>query len=184
MYCLSERWLGETRNTWENHKRRQAPPSPSVTPLPLAPPGRSSDSLNAHPVVWGLPGRPGRGRTGQGGQLRTCWATTAQKMRSDVVLRKQLRFLQRLQKPTPSLPLHIFAAEGETAGNRSFPDVIGVMPTVLSGRHQGVGSGRAGWEVRQLWTKALGSLPREVRWGPLGSQLAELSPALNGSRRF
>lgn len=87
----------------------------------------------------------------------------SQKMRSDVVPRKQLCFLQRLQKPTPCLPLHIFAAEGETAGNRSFPDVIGMMPTVFSGRHQGVGSGRAGWEVMQLWTKALGSLQREVR---------------------
>ena len=53
------------------------------------------------------------------------------KMRSEVVLRKQLCFLQRLQKPTPRLPLHIFAAEGETVGNRSFPDVIGMKPTVL-----------------------------------------------------
>lgn len=93
-------------------------------------------------------------------------AELSQKMRSDVVLRKQLCFLQRLQKPTPCLPLHIFAAEGETAGNRSFPDVIGMMPTVFSRRHQGVGSGRAGWEVMQLWTKAPGSSQREVRWGP------------------
>lgn len=37
---------------------------------------------------------------------------------------KTSHFLWRLQKPTPALPLHIFAAEGETAGNRSFPDVI------------------------------------------------------------
>lgn len=86
-------------------------------------------------------------------------------MRSDVVLRKQLCFLQRLQKPTPCLPLHTFAAEGETAGNRSFPDVITMMSTVFFWRHRGVGSGRAGWEVMQLWTKALGSSQREVRRG-------------------
>lgn len=87
-------------------------------------------------------------------------------MRSDVVLRKQLCFLQRLQKPTPCLPRHIFAAEGETAGNGSFPDVIGITPTAFSRRQRGAGSGRARWEVMQLWTKALGSSQREVRWGP------------------
>lgn len=40
---------------------------------------------------------------------------------------KTTRFLQRLLKSTPSLLLHIFAAEGETAGNKSFPDVIGII---------------------------------------------------------
>ena len=55
----------------------------------------------------------------------------SRKMRSEGVLRKQLCFLQRLQKPTPRLPLHIFAAEGETVGNGSFPDVTGMRPVVL-----------------------------------------------------
>lgn len=99
------------------------------------------------------------------------------------LLRKQLRFLQRLQKPTPCLPRHIFAAEGEAAGSGSFPDVIGLLPTASSRRHQGVGSGRAGWEVMQLWTEAPGSWRREVRGRP-GSQSAGLPPALDGSGNF
>lgn len=66
-----------------------------------------------------------------------------------------------------------------------FPDVIGMMPTVFSGRHQGVGSGRAGWEVMQLWTKALGSLQREVRWGPwVLSWLSFHLLSLNSNRKF
>lgn len=60
---------------------------------------------------WGvcLPGLPGRWWTGRGNGR----APHRLRMRSDVVLRKQLCFLQRLQKPTPCLPRHIFAAEGE-----------------------------------------------------------------------
>lgn len=122
-------------------------------------------------MVWGLPSLALSGVAmdrvrGWEGCTPAEQVQLSQKMRSDVVLTKQRCFLQRLQKPTPCLPRHIFAAEGETAGNRSFPDVIGTLPTVFSGRHQGVGSGRAGWEVMQLWTKALGSSQRKVRWGP------------------
>ena len=109
------------------------------------------DFICTHHVVWGLPSWP----WGLVLDMERAWEGStpaeqpqlSQKMCSDVVLRKQLHFLQRLQKPTPCLPLHIFAAEGETAENKSFPDVIGMMLTALSRRHQGVGSGRAGWEV-------------------------------------
>lgn len=107
----------------------------------------------------------------------------SQKMRSDVVLRKQLCFLQRLQKPTPCLPLHIFAAEGETAGNRSFPDVIGMMPTVLP---ETSGSWlRKGWVGSDATLdKGSGLFAKGGQVGSLGSQLAELSPAFNSNRKF
>lgn len=126
---------------------------------------RAGPLTSLTPSAWCgvcLPGHPGWWRTGRGNGK----APHQLRMRSDVVLRKQLCFLQRLQRPTPCLPRHIFAAEGDTAGNGSFPDVIGILPTAFSRRHRGVGSGRAGWEVMQLWTKALGSQQKEVRWGP------------------
>lgn len=131
---------------------RHPPHQPPLFFVPLRWP---SIFLHTHQVVWGLPSpaHPGvvadRVR-GWEGYTPAEQLQLSQKMRSDVVLRKQLCFLQRHQKPTPCLPLHIFAADGETAGNKSFPDVIGTMPAVFSRRLQGVGSGRAGWEVMQL----------------------------------
>lgn len=154
-----------TRNTQETHQRCRCP----LTSLHYLVLLRVVLVISLTPTTWcGVLPPPRLAIRGGAGQARGWEGCTpagppqlSRKMHSD--LRKQLRFLQRLQKPTPCLPPHLFAAEGETAGNRSFPDVTGMRPTVLSRRHRGVGSGRAGWEVMQLWTEALGSLPREVR---------------------
>lgn len=48
---------------------------------------------------------------------------------------------------------------------------------MFSGRHQGVGSGRAGWELMPLCSKVLRSSLREEKWG---SELVELSLAPHG----
>lgn len=48
---------------------------------------------------------------------------------------------------------------------------------MFSGRHQGVGSGRAGWESMLLPSKVPGSSQRELK---RDSELAELSPAPEG----
>lgn len=136
--------MGEAKSTWEIQERYQAPPSPAFRVLCCClwvlclpdPPARGVGSALPRPAVDRVRGREG------------CTAAEqeqfSQKMRSDVVLTKQRCFLQRLQKPTPCLPRHICAAEGETAGNRSFPDVIGMMPTVSPG------------DIRELAQEGLG----------------------------
>lgn len=158
------------RNKEHSGKPEEAPGTPLARPRPFVLLRAGAPAPVTLRAVWGLPCPAGRGGGGQAegkGGLHTAeQPRLSQKMRSDVVLRKQLDFLQRLQKPTPCLPRHICAAEGRAAGNRGFPEVTGSTPAVFSRRHQGVGSGRAGWEVMQLRTKASGSLQREVRWAP------------------
>lgn len=166
---LFEQGVEETeRSRKPGGRLRHAPDRPPLYFVPLC---WFSVILNTCHMVWGLPSLPHAGwgtPPGQGagweGSTPAEQLQPPPKMRSEVVLRKQRCFLRSHQKPTPCLPLHIFAAEGETVGNRSFPDVIGMLPAVFSRRHRGVGSGRAGWEVMQLWTRTLGSLQREVRF--------------------
>lgn len=78
---------------------------------------------------------------------------------------KTTHFLRRLQKPTPALPLHIFAAEGETAGNRSFPDVI------VRGQLCSLGDTRElAQEGRKGWVGIDVALPKGARFFPKGGE--------------
>lgn len=99
----------------------------------------------------------------------------SRKMRSERVLRKQLCFPQRLQKPTPCLPLHIFAAEGETVGNGSFPDVTGMRPVCY--RKTSGSWLRKGWVGSEVTLhRGCGLFAEAGQVGPQGSELTQLSP--------